>query len=339
MGAAGLDVAARVALWDAVLAALRARARATGLHEVSTRVRVEAGAIEPYIQPVASEGGWLRTSPELEMKQLLARGAPDLFQIGAVFRRGERGVLHREEFHLLEWYRAGEGLADAMADVEGFVQAVFGAAAGICRRDPAAPRRWERVDLVSLMRETLRVETLDPADPESVRALLSDVRRCAGLALPPTATDVRSTGRASDPELELLAAWTELFSLWSDRYLTPWLQARPDVGVHLHAFPPALAALARVDGERALRFETHVAGIELANGYEELRDPVEQRRRFENVDALHGIRGSASRPLPHAFLAALAAPGLPPCRGVAMGIERAMVAATGARDVSAIELP
>ena len=118
----------RVELWDAALEAVRATLRQGGLREVSTPCRVEAVAIEPWIEPIPAGHGagakWLATSPELAMKTLLARGSGSIFQIAHVFRAAEVGAHHSEEFHLIEWYRTPGELLDVMADVEALVASV-----------------------------------------------------------------------------------------------------------------------------------------------------------------------------------------------------------------------
>ncbi|PRQ07182.1 amino acid--tRNA ligase-related protein [Enhygromyxa salina] len=332
-----MEVGDRVRAWDAALGAVRGELRAAGMREVSTPVRVDAVALEPWIEPLPSGDKWLATSPELGMKRLLGRGGGSMFQIAHVFRAAERGAQHSEEFHLIEWYRdqrdrAAE-ITPGMQDVERIVAAVFetvGTALGDRVADRvAAPVRWRRVQLLDVMAETLGARLLGNESAEALEPLLRRVRAAAGVML-----DAGESGRPQDldrePELARLWAWTELFSLWSDHHFEAWLGALgPGVGVHVEGFPASLGALAELepDGCTAARFESHVGTVELANGYRELRDPVEQRRRFELVAGMRAHAGLRPLPMPDAFLAELA--GLPACVGVALGLDRLVALACG----------
>ncbi len=313
----------RVAVWDAALHVVRAQLRGAGLREVSTPVRVVAPAIEPYIDPIAAPPGYLATSPELAMKRLLCRGSGPIFQLSHVFRRSERGDRHSEEFHLLEWYRLADRLAAVEADVEAIVAAVF-AAVGAGEQAPAS---WRRVGFLDLYAETTGVQLRGDEDDEAL------LRR-----VDPTLRARVWDGRpgpllAADPEVRALAAWTALFSAWSDHHLDTWLSGQVGVGVHLGEFPAALAALAERaehDGRAfARRVECHVGGVELANGYLELRDADEQRRRFAAVHALRVALGEPTLPQDEGFLRELAAPGLPRCTGMALGLDRLIMLACG----------
>ena len=132
--------------------------------------------------------------------------------------------------------------------------------------------------------------------------------------------------------------WTELFSLWSDLHLDPWLAALPeDVAVHVVGFPASLAALSELEPSgRAARFESHVRGVELANGYRELRDARAQRERFELVAALRARHQQRPLPLPEGFLAEL--DRLRPCAGVALGLDRLLALACGCERLDDIAL-
>ncbi|PRP89934.1 Elongation factor P--(R)-beta-lysine ligase [Enhygromyxa salina] len=336
-------------VWDAALAAVRAQLRGAGLREVSTAIRTDAVAIEPWIEPISSAGKLLATSPELAMKRLLCRGAGSLFQIAHVFRAAEVGARHSEEFHLIEWYRdqgreeAGveEGVAPVIGDVEQIVAAVFEGVAPLIAdhggvEPPEPPRRWRRVDLVELMGESLGQPLAGSEPADAIGALLGRVREAAGVRLGPGERPPRAP---EDPELARLLAWTELFSLWSDVHLDPWLAAlEPGVGVHVVGFPVSLAALAErePDSCRAARFESHVAGVELANGYRELRDPTEQRARFELVSAMRSVHGQPALPMPEAFIGEL--DQLPPCAGAALGLDRLVALACGCERLDQVAL-
>lgn len=332
----------RVRVWDAALAAVRAYFRASGVREVSTAVRVDEVALEPWIEPIRSDDRLLITSPELAMKRLLARGSGSVFQIAHVFRRAERGARHSEEFHLIEWYRERgddlDPLAPMMRDVEQLAASVFAAVATeLGERAIGAPKYWERVNLLALMGETLGCELAGDEPAEAIETHLQRVRAEAGVGLD------AHVGTPSDPALARLLAWTELFSLWSDVVLDPWLRARGGGegggrGVHVHGFPASLAALARLDasGRVGARFESHLGAVELANGYHELRDAAQQRRRFELVAAMRAHHGQAPLPMPEAFLAELE--GLPECAGVALGLDRLLALACGCERLDEVAL-
>lgn len=337
---APLSARQRVLVWDAALHAARQVLRGQGLCEVVTPVRLCAVAVEPFIEPMAAPPGLLATSPELPMKRLLCRGAPSIFQIATCFRQGELGDLHREELHLCEWYRVGEDTAALQADVERLVEAVLAAVAEVLGEPglPGPPHRWVRVGMLDLVHETVGLRLRGDEDAPSLAAALEPVRDALG---DPLAT-VRDERLASSPRAHALAAWTAFFSAWCDASLDPWLREHAEEGVHLADFPRPLAALSAPDPARPLahRFESHVRGRELANGYRELCDADEQRRRFEDVNGLRASLDLPALPLDEAFLEDLRDPGLPPCAGVALGLDRLVLLATGRRRLAdvAIEL-
>jgi lysyl-tRNA synthetase class 2 len=320
-------MAQRVQLWDAALAAIRGYFRREGLREVLTPVRLPAVALEPFIEPLqAGSAGLLATSPELPMKQLLADGSGSVFQIAPCHRKGERGRLHAEGFHLVEWYRVGDDGSAVRGDVEAIVAAVFEVGGR------PAPAAWEQHGLLDLIQATIGISLRGNETAEELGTVVGARR-----------PDLWTRPRGADEETRTLAAWTGFFSSWSDAALDPWLRGRE--AVHVVDFPVALAALAelgvpqRTRGRAellALRCESHVGAVELGNGYRELRDPVEQRRRFEVVARLREAHLQPALPMPEAFLSALEEPGLPACAGVAVGLERLLMLATGAKSVRAI---
>lgn len=325
----GLSIAQRVALWDAALRAIRAHFHADGLREVLTPVRLPAVALEPFIEPMRAGGaGLLATSPELPMKMLLANGSGSIFQVAPCHRKGERGRLHAVGFHLVEWYREGDDGSLGRRDVEAIVARVFEVAG---RPPPAA---WEQHGLLDLIQATIGVSLRGNESAEELAAIVSARR-----------PDLWTRPRGSDEETRTLSAWTGFYSNWSDAALDPWLRTR--AAVHVVDFPIALSALADLGtpvrtqgraGKLAHRCESFVQGIELANGYRELRDPAQQRRRFEVVASLREAHLQPALPMPEAFLAAMERPGLPACAGTALGLERLLMMATGSDAVADIAL-
>jgi len=327
---AGLAWADRVAAWDAAVAAVRGCLRARGLCEVTTPVRIEAPAPEPWVEPVAAPPGFLATSPELAMKRMLCRGVPAIFEVAHVLRQAEHGAMHREEFHLVEWYRPGEPLAAVQADVEAIVAAVFEAVAPWRTGAVAAPRSWTTIGFFDLLARTTGLALVGDEDDEALaRAWASS--GLGGVVEP----------AARDPEVRTLERWTAFFTAVSDAALDPWLTTASAAGqgVHVVDFPAVLAALAehaRDDAGRAVagRFESHCCGRELCNGYRELRDADEQRRRFATVLAMRAAHGLPALPMPAAFLHDLATLGLPPCCGAALGLDRLLAAALGVATIT-----
>ena len=268
----GLDaLKARAALLDE----LRRFFRERDVLEVQTAVLAEHTVTDVNIESLAvGAAGYLQTSPEYQLKRLLAAGAPSLYQIGPVFRAGERGRLHNPEFTLLEWYRLGFDDVALMAEVADLVERVLGP--GTCRT----------ITFTELVGEDA-VSKLDAA-----------------------ALDLR-------------------FSEAADALEGRWFITR---------YPADQAALARLcpDDERyAARFELVVDGVELANGYWELTDPEEQRRRFASDVEARRVRGLVEPTVDEKFLSALEA-GLPDCAGVALGVDRLLMLALGAESLSEV---
>jgi elongation factor P--(R)-beta-lysine ligase len=256
-----------------------------------------------------------------------------------VFRRAERGELHAEEFHLVEWYRAPADEHAVMRDAESLVAAVFEATRSIVERVAPQtvsppPGQWMRKGFLDLVQETLGVRLAGDEDDLALRRAVGSVRKSIGIALDPP----RHVADA-DIEVRTLWAWTAFFSAWSDEVLDAWLR-RQTGGVHVVDFPLALAALSEphASGRVAHRFESHVRGLELCNGYRELRDAMAQRRRFEAVARLRQRFGQGTLPMPEAFLDDLRTLGLPACAGAALGLDRLVMLATGASSLDEITL-
>ena len=271
---------------------------------------------------LASRPRYLHTSPEFTAKKLLAAGETRIFDFARVFRNREGGPLHAPEFTLLEWYRADAPYEALMADCA----ALLGLAAKTLGR-PALS--W-------------RGRTADPfAEPE--RLTVADAfARHAGIDLLATLTP----DPAAAPDREALAAmalargyrvvaddsWTDIYSRILVQDIEPHLgDGRATI---LCEYPVCEAALSRPvsrDPRVAERFELYVCGVELANAFGELTDPVEQRRRFtEEMEIKQRIYGERY-PLDEDFLAAL--PHMPPASGIALGFERLVILASGARGI------
>ena len=310
-----------------ILAALRGFFAARGFLEVETPLVVPSPGLEVHLRAVpAGAGQWLITSPEYQMKRLLAAGLQRIYTVCKCFRADEEGHQHSAEFTMLEWYRAGAGWEDILSDTEALVvaaaEAVRGApiievhGEGGARRIDLTPP-WPRLTVAEAMERFAGVRVTGAEDA----ATLSERVRAAGV----------DTGTAT--------AWDDIFfTAFLDR-VEPAL-SRMDRPVALIDWPAPLAALARRKPDAphlAERFEVYVAGVELANAFGELIDADEQRARFAGDLAERAARGLPRYPVDEKLLAALAE-GLPPCAGIALGVDRLVMLVTGAahiRDVLA----
>ena len=260
---------------------------------------------------------YLHTSPEFAMKKLLAAGETRIAAFAHVWRNRERGPLHSPEFTMLEWYRAGEDYTVLMDDCAAFLR-LAATAAGVTQlryRDrvcnPFQP--FERVSVADAFQRHAGIDLL---------ATVGDDGAGDALLLGPM-LDAAGVRRAADD------TWSDMLS----RALAERVEPHLGLGrmTVLDRYPAAEAALARTaadDARVAERFEVYACGVELANGFGELTNPVEQRRRFglemDEKERVYGIR----YPLDEDFLAALAQ--MPAASGIAMGFDRLVMLATGA---------
>jgi lysyl-tRNA synthetase class 2 len=279
-----------------LLAAIRGFFAERGVLEVETSILARAGNSDPNIHSLATDSPrkrYLRSSPEYAMKRLLASGLRDIYELGRVFRAGEKGQYHNPEFTMVEWYRSGLGYLDLAAEV---VELVRHCGAG-------AFTGWHerRVSYRDLFREHVGLDPFHCSETE--------LANCAA-----------ERGIRAGP-LEHLG--------WLDLLLAEVVQpALPgECLTVLYDFPPEQAALARIrpgDPPLAERFEIFLGQLELANGYQELTDPEEQLRRFERENRLREKRGEESVPLDLRLVDALRQ-GLPECSGVALGVDRLLM--------------
>jgi len=272
-----------------------------------------ATGCDPNLDPVTLSLDWcgqprqlfLQTSPEFAMKRLLASGAGAIYSLGKAFRDGEAGARHNPEFTMLEWYRPGLDHLALMDEVYELLEAVLG------------PRPLRLVTYREAFQAAAGIDPLSISDGDLAR----DVQR-----LVPVAFD----SATRDQWLDLL------FSHVVEPYLSP--EASQDV-VILHDYPASQAALARtavVGGvEVAQRFEVFCGGMELANGYHELIDAEEQRRRFATDQHVRQALGKPCYPVDEAFLTALDS-GIPACAGVALGVDRLLMLKMGVSTINEV---
>jgi elongation factor P--(R)-beta-lysine ligase len=308
----------------AITRAVRAWFEARGFVEVETGILQVSPGNETHLHAPRTEltgaGGdrvtrYLRTSPEFACKKLLAAGEARIFEFARVFRDRERGDLHLPEFTMLEWYRANAPYETIMADSV----AVIAEAARATGSGQFAFRK----------------RSADPfAEPERL-SVSAAFERFAGVDLLATIVDGEgdraALGAAAQHRVRIADddTWSDIFSKILVEHVEPKLgQGRLTV---LFDYPVPEAALARVkaaDRRVAERFEVYACGVELANGFGELTDAVEQRRRFRLAMDEKARRYGERYPLDEEFLAALAE--MPEASGVALGFDRLVMLASGA---------
>ena len=324
------DRRARLLMRGRIKRAIRERFDAQGFVEVECGALQVSPGNEAHLHAFATElistGGarerrYLHTSPEFASKKLLAAGETRIFDFARVFRNRERGPLHAPEFTMLEWYRANENYESVIEDC----LAIFRLAADVAEKKEF----------------TFRERRCDPyAEAERI-TVAQAFERFAGIDLLATLSkegegkrdDLAAQAAAHGFEIASDDNWADIFSKILVAKIEPQLgDGRPCV---LYEYPRCEAALARAtvhDPRVAERFELYVRGVELANGFGELTDAAEQRRRFES-EMTEKTRIYGERyPIDEDFLAALS--HMPPASGVAMGFDRLVVLATGARHVN-----
>ncbi len=248
-----------------------------GFVEVETPVRISAPAPEQHIDCPPCGGAFLRASPELQMKKLLAAGMEKIYQIGPCFREGEKGSRHNPEFTMLEWYRAEADYMDIAHDMEALAGGIL------------------------------------------------------GIAKPFQYLTVRDAYKA-------FAGWDILEAFDQDRFdfdmATKIEPNLPDEPVFLIDYPAEAASLSKLkdeDPRLARRWELYINGMELANAFTELTDSAEQRKRFMSAKEERKLLGEADYPLDEEFLSMLG--DMPPAGGVALGVDRLVMLACGAKQI------
>lgn len=289
----------------ALLANLRQFFAERNVVEIDSPVAGRYGITDRNIQSVAAtvagESAWLQTSPEYFLKRLLAQGLGDCYSLGKVFRDGEIGRRHNPEFTLLEWYRLGWDEHQLMVEVRDLVQQV------------CPQLDIETVTYTELFEGVIGC---NPHTSESAQ-LIERAQKLAGHPL-------QGLDRSSALDL--------IFSLAVEPTLADGL-------VMVHDYPACQAALARlhqVNGVTvARRFEVYLNGVELANGYNELTDWVEQQQRFAADNSARQSRSDNPMAIDAKFGAALQH-GLPACSGVALGVDRLLMAMLEVADIEQV---
>lgn len=280
-----------------IVAAIRSFFDGLGFVEVETPVRIAAPAPEPHIDcpavmPCAADESatYLRASPELQMKRLLAAGMDRIYQIGPCFRDGERGARHNPEFTMIEWYRKNEDYLAILSDME----AMFRRLRSLFPLEGASPVADFKFKKLSVREAYLRWAGWDP-----------------------------------------WKSWNQdRFDFDMAVKIEPALKG--EGCVFLIDYPPQAASLAKLRGDVAERWEFYADGIELANCFTELCDPLEQRRRFEAAREERRQIGEADYPLDEAFLAELSC--ICSAAGVAVGIDRLVMTLLGVKSIEEVRV-
>jgi lysyl-tRNA synthetase class 2 len=275
-----------------------------GFFEVETPLLAREIIPELHIEPVrTANGDFLQSSPELHMKRLVASGATAIYQVTRSFRQDERGALHNPEFTIVEWYRVGDDLKSGIDLLDQLVQSLLST-------PPAA-----RTTYAAAFERTLGI------DPHTATVgELAAAAKAESISVP-------SGTRADDRD-----EWLNL--LLATRVEPQLGRDRPEILYHYPASQASLAKVAKSDAgyEAAERFELYYRGIELANGFHELGDAAELRRRFEAVNTARVANERGALPLPESLLAALEH-GLPPCTGCALGFDRLAMLASDSTSI------
>lgn len=312
-----------------VLSAIRRWFEEQGFLEVETPARVRAPGQEAHLDAIASEDRWLVTSPEYAMKRLCGAGYRRIVSVGKCWRAGEVGAHHQPEFTMIEWYRAEEPLERIADDCEQLLRLaariVAEPASALSTQDRGAPSRPQPTWAESTAR----------FGSTTVRALLMTH---AGFTLRGDESTAELAAKAGAAGVKVGAAetWDDIFfQIWLDR-VEPALAAASGP-LFVYDWPVPLGALARRrTDDRTLveRFELYAGGLELANAFGELTDPVEQRARFESESAARRARGKVTYPIDEKLLESLAR--MPPTCGVALGFDRLMMLVLGARSIDEV---
>ncbi|MEM4248387.1 MAG: EF-P lysine aminoacylase EpmA [Candidatus Nanoarchaeia archaeon] len=270
-----------------------------GYLEVETPVRIASPAPETHIDPILSESLFLRTSPELQMKQMLCAGYEKIFQIGPCFRKGEIGRIHNEEFTMLEWYQTGSDYLDLL----NFTKKMIAETAKKVLKTEVCEFRGQKIDLSP---ESWQIFSVEEA-----------FAKFAGIG----ATEAIGNG---------------IFDQILVEKVEPNLPKNSPVV--LIDYPAELAAFAKLKNstpQLAERWELYIGGVELSNTYSELTDYQEQKARFAKFAEERAALGKETPPFDEDFLSALRY-GMPKCAGSALGFDRLVMIFANAPDIKSV---
>lgn len=299
-----------------MLEQLRAFFSERNVLEVGTPMLSRAATTDVHIDsfqvadPDLGWQGYLHTSPEFPMKRLLAAGSGSIYQVCKVFRRAEQGARHNPEFSMLEWYRVGFDHHQLMQEVDEFVRSLLSEYIKLAET--------QSFSYQSVFQQRLAINPFT--------ATVTELKDCAEKHGCPDVIGLGLEESEKDNWLELLLSHA----------IEPSLPK--NCPVFIYDFPASQASLARIRNDEfpvAERFELYIHGMELANGFHELADGKEQRQRFENDNHLRQQQGKQQLVMDENLLAALEQ-GLPDCAGVALGLDRLLMLATGSTKIEQV---
>jgi elongation factor P--(R)-beta-lysine ligase len=300
-----------------ILAAIRAFFDTRGYLEVETPALQLSPCMEPHIRAFrVSNGLYLHTSPEFAMKKLLVAGLPKIYQLAKVWRDETPSRLHAPEFTMLEWYQKGMSYRDLMQETVDFIRALSPGKITWQGRDSDPQRPWEIITVTEALKKYAGIE---------ISAHLGDLAHLRGAA-------------------EKAGVYISPHDDWENALLKIIMEkVEPHLGSPAPSiicdYPVSMAALSRPkpeDPRFAERFEVYVCGMELANAFGELTDARVQRERFLHDVALRKAAYGEDYPVDEDFLAAIEH-GLPPCSGIALGIDRLIMLLTGAGRIDLVQ--
>lgn len=314
---------------NAIKAGLRGWFEVEGFTEVDTaclqvspgnETHIHAFATEILAPTGARDLAYLHTSPEFACKKLLAAGETQIFTFAPVFRNRDRGRLHAPEFMMLEWYRAGASFADLLIDCDALIERAA-AVAGVgqfrhrgvvCNAEPA-----ERLTVCEAFQRDAGIDLRAHLEAGATRDAFTELANARGI-------------RTADDD-----TWSDIFARVLTEKIEPKLgHPRPTLLTHYPAQEAALARLAPDDPNVAERVELYICGVEVANGFAELTDADEQRRRFEMAMAERARIYGDRYPIDESFLAALEL--MPEAVGCALGFDRLVMLTLGAPNVASV---
>jgi len=293
-----------------MLQKLRAFFSARDILEVDTPILSQAGSTDLHIDsfqvsvPDLNWQGYLQTSPEFPMKRLLAAGSGSIYQVCKVFRRGEQGSQHNQEFTILEWYRLDIDHHQLMKEVDELVRELL---SGRIQLEATQAFGYQQIFEQQL----------------NVNPHTASVEQLKAAALKNNCPEVIGIGDNKDAWLDILMT----------HVIEPALPK--NCPVFVYDFPVSQASLARIRDNVAERFELYINGLELANGFHELTDANEQQQRFEEDNQHRQQQGKEQVAIDENLLAALKE-GLPDCSGVALGVDRLLMLATGVERIEQV---
>lgn len=311
-------------LWAQFLLSTRQFFTERGLLEMTTPSLVKNPGMEPELEPFATEWRlgkkkcklYLLTSPELHLKQLLAQGFTDIFEIKTVFRNEELTPQHQPEFQMLEWYRGFSNLEMIVEDLEAYIAYL---SKTVFTSTSERKCRLKKYSVAEIFFQFTEFQLRPTTSIEELYVLAERLK-----LLPAGQLQFSSKVNSS---------WNDLFHLIWVAKIAEHLPQEPFLLVD---YPPSQAALARLNSHGwADRFEFYWGGVEIANAFHELNDPDEQRRRFERDQKLRIEYGRTPLDIDENFMSALSY-GLPPSAGIALGLDRLFMVMSGAKDLLSI---